>query len=55
MASKVADFRDLILAEYRLITGTDEFVVTEADQERLERYINAKPWERIGMFLEGGI
>jgi hypothetical protein len=55
MAGRVAQFRDLILAEYRLITGTDEFVVTEADQEQLERYINAKPWERIGMFLEGGI
>jgi hypothetical protein len=49
--SKVRDFRDLVLAEYQRITGSDEFVISEADQRRIGEYINAKPWERQGMFL----
>jgi len=51
LISKVRDFRDLVLAEYQRITGSDEFVVTEADQRRIDEWINAKPWERQGMFL----
>jgi putative phage-type endonuclease len=54
MVSKLTAFRDLVQAKYAEITGREQFTLTTADIQRIDDYINAKSWERIGMFYEGG-
>ena len=54
MVLKLERFRDLVLGKYQEITGHKGFHLTADDIQRIDDYINAKPWERIGMFYEGG-
>ena len=53
LAERITAFRDLVCGKYYELTGEDSYSLELEDIQRIEAYIQAKPWQRTGMFLKG--